>query len=242
MSRNTTWTISRDTGLGLTFLGTWFYDGQGFMVGRDLDITSVRDLDGASICLQTGTTTELNLTDWFRAQGLAFEPVVFETLDQTKQAFFGGRCDALTTDASGLAAIRANDAVNPQDWIILPDIISKEPLGPAVRRGDEDWAALTRWVMFALIEAEELGITSTNAPDMAANSTDPRVQRLLGVTGGFGERLGVSNRFARDAIEAVGNYGEIFARTVGPDTPLGLERGLNAQWTQGGLLYAPPFR
>ena len=242
LSRNTTWTLTRDASLGAHFAGTWFYDGQGFMVARKLGVKSAKELNGASVCVQPGTTTELNLADYFRAQNMKFQPVVIEALEEVNKAFFTGRCDALTTDASGLAAVRATNAPNPEDYVILPEIISKEPLGPMIRRGDDEWFAINKWVLFAALEAEEKGITSANVDDMAKNSKDPTVQRLLGTTGDMGQKLGLSNDWAHKMIKQVGNYGEMFDRNVGPKTPLKLERGVNALWTKGGLMYAPPIR
>ncbi|MEQ9814271.1 MAG: amino acid ABC transporter substrate-binding protein [Azospirillaceae bacterium] len=241
LSRNTTHTLSRDTSLGLNFAPITYYDGQGFMVPRDLGVTSALELDGATVCVQPGTTTELNLSDYFRANGMEFQPVVIESLDEVNAAFFAGRCDVYTTDASGLASIRATVAPNPADYAILPEIISKEPLGPAVRHGDDQWFDIVSWTVRALIEAEELGITSENV-DSFADTTNPSIQRLLGITAGMGEALGLEESWAHDAIAQVGNYGEIFERNVGVNTPLGLERGLNAQWTDGGLMYAAPAR
>ena len=241
LSRNTTWTLTRDTTLGLDFVGVTFYDGQGFMVPADLGVSSALELDGAAVCVQTGTTTEKNLTDFFRATGMSFEPVVFEGLEESKTAFFEGRCDAYTTDASGLASIRATDAPNPDDYVILPQIISKEPLGPAVRNDDSEWFDIVRWSVFATLQAEELGINSGNIDDMM-NSEDPNVQRVTGVAEGMGEALGLDEAWAYNIVSQVGNYGEIFEANVGVDTPLGFQRGINALWTDGGLMYAPPLR
>lgn len=239
LSRNTTWTLTRDVSLGMTFTGVTFYDGQGFMVPKSLGITSAKDLSGAEVCVQTGTTTELNLADYFRAQGMEFKPVVFESLEESIAAFFNGRCQVYTTDRSGLASIRSADAPNPDDYVVLPETISKEPLGPAVRRGDDEWFSIVRWVVFALIEAEEYGITSQNVDDMKANSTNPSIQRLLGASGEMGQLLGLDNDWAYRAIKQVGNYGEIFERNI---APIGLARGVNELWTKGGLMYAPPVR
>jgi general L-amino acid transport system substrate-binding protein len=241
LSRNTTWTLTRDTALGLDFAGVWFYDGQGFMVPKELGVTSALQLDGAAVCVQTGTTTEKNLTDFFRATGMSFQPVVFEGLEESKTAFFSGRCDVYTTDASGLASIRSTDAPNPADYVILPEIISKEPLGPAVRNDDSEWFDIVKWTLFAELDAEELGITSQNADDMM-NSEDPNVQRLLGAEPGMGEALGVEEDWAYNIVTQVGNYGEIFERNVGVNTPLGFQRGINALWKDGGLMYGPPIR
>lgn len=241
LSRNTTWTLTRDTSLGLNFVGVSFYDGQGFMVPTALGVTGASELDGATVCVQSGTTTELNLADYFRANGLSFEPVVIESIDEVNAAYFSGRCDVYTSDSSQLASLRSTVAPNPADHVILPEIISKEPLGPAVRHGDDEFFDVAKWVLMALLEAEEKGITSENIDGMM-DSTDPTVSRLLGTTPGMGEALGLPEDWAYQAIKQVGNYDEIFARNVGPDTPLGLERGLNALWTDGGLMYAPPAR
>lgn len=241
LSRNTTHTLSRDTSVGLDFAPVTFYDGQGFMVRKDLGVTSALELDGATVCVQPGTTTELNLADYFAANGMSFEPVVIEQLDQLNAAYFAGRCDVYSTDSSGLAGIRAGSAPNPDDYIILPEIISKEPLAPAFRHGDNQFGDVVRWTVYALIEAEELGITSQNVDEMK-NSDDQRIKRLLGVLPGHGEALGLSEDWAYNAIKSVGNYGEIYERNVGPNTSVGLERGLNALWTDGGLMYAPPAR
>jgi general L-amino acid transport system substrate-binding protein len=241
LSRNTTWTLQRDTDLGLNFTVVVYYDGQGFMVAKKLGVKSAKELNGATICVQPGTTTELNLADYFRANKLDFKPVVIEKLDEVESAFFSGRCDAYTTDRSGLAATRAARAPNPDDYVILPEVISKEPLAPAVRQGDDQWMDLVRWVIYALIEAEEKGITSKNVDDML-KSNDPGVKRLLGVTPGMGKSLGVDEKWAYNAIKMVGNYGEIFERNVGQGSPLKLDRGVNNLWTKGGLMYAMPIR
>ena len=241
LSRNTTWTLVRDSSLGMMFTGVTYYDGQGFMVPKSLKVTSAKQLKGATVCVQTGTTTELNLADFARANKLNIKPVVFESLEESKVAFFGGRCKAYTTDASGLASIRAKDAPKPDDYIILPELISKEPLGPAVRRDDVEWFTVVKWVVYALLEAEDFGVTQANVAEMKS-STDPNVQRLLGTTGDMGQKLGLNNDWAFNAIKAVGNYGEIFERNVGQKTPLKLTRGLNASWKNGGLMYAPPVR
>jgi general L-amino acid transport system substrate-binding protein len=241
LSRNTTWTLQRDTELGLNFTAVVYYDGQGFMVAKKLGVKSAKELNGATICVQPGTTTELNLADYFRANKIDFKPVVIEKLDEVESAFFSGRCDAYTTDRSGLAATRAARATNPDDYMILPEVISKEPLSPAVRQGDDQWNDLVRWVIFALIQAEESGITSKNVDDMV-KSDDPNIKRLLGVTPGAGKSLGVDDKWAYNEIKQVGNYGEIFERNVGRGSPLKLERGLNNLWTKGGLMYAMPVR
>jgi general L-amino acid transport system substrate-binding protein len=241
LSRNTTWTLQRDTDLGLNFTVVVYYDGQGFMVAKKLGVKNAKELNGATICVQPGTTTELNLADYFRANKLDFKPVVIEKLDEVESAFFSGRCDAYTTDRSGLAATRAARAPNPDDYVILPEVISKEPLAPAVRQGDDQWMDLVRWVIYALIEAEEKGITSKNVDDML-KSNDPGIKRLLGVTPGMGKSLGVDEKWAYNAIKMVGNYGEIFERNVGQGSPLKLDRGVNNLWTKGGLMYAMPIR
>ncbi len=242
LARVTTWTFTRDVDLKLTFAGINYYDGQGFMVPRALGVDSARDLDGASVCIQTGTTSELNLSDYFRVHDLRYEPVPIETNAEARQSYQAGRCDVYTTDASGLAATRATFA-NPSEHVILPEIISKEPLGPLVRHGDDQWADIVRWVLNALILAEELGVTRETVRDMAERGTDnPEINRLLGVSGEFGAMLGLDGDWAVNAIAANGNYAEIFNRFVGPDTDIGLDRGLNALWRDGGILYAPPFR
>ncbi|SPJ24990.1 amino acid ABC transporter substrate-binding protein [Palleronia abyssalis] len=242
LARNTTWTFSRDNDLGFEFNGINYYDGQGFLVPRDLGVTSAMDLDGATVCVQTGTTTELNLADFFRKNNISYEPVPIETNAEAQQQYLAGACDAYTTDASGLAATRATFEA-PGDHVILPEIISKEPLGPLVRHGDNEWGDIVRWTLNALIAAEEYGVTSANVEDMASAAGDsPEVNRLLGTEGNLGEMIGLESDWAVNAISAGGNYGEIFAQNIGEDTPIGLARGLNAQWTDGGLLYAPPFR
>ncbi len=241
LSRNTTWTISRDTDLGLNFTGVTYYDGQGFLVPKALGVSSATELDGATVCVQQGTTTELNLADYFRAKGMRLETKAYESYTETTQTFVKGVCDALTSDASQLAAIRANDTPNPDDYVILPDIISKEPLGPSVRHGDDQWFDVVKWSLFAMIEAEERGITQANVDEMLA-SPDPTIQRLLGVTGGMGQKLGIDDKWAYNIIKQVGNYGEVYDRTVGMNSALQLPRGLNALWINGGLQYAPPIR
>ncbi|HEV2100455.1 MAG TPA: amino acid ABC transporter substrate-binding protein [Stellaceae bacterium] len=241
LSRNTTWTLQRDTDLGLNFTAVVYYDGQGFMVAKKLGVKSAKELNGATICVQPGTTTELNLADYFRANKIEFKPVVIEKLDEVESAFFSGRCDAYTTDRSGLAATRAARASNPDDYVILPEVISKEPLSPAVRQGDDQWNDLVRWVIFALFDAEEKGITSKNVDDML-KSDDPDIKRMLGVTPGFGKSLGVDDKWVYNEIKLVGNYGEIFERNVGQNSPLKLARGLNNLWTKGGLIYGMPIR
>ena len=242
LSRNTTWTLSRDVDLKFTFNGVNYYDGQGFIVPKALGVSSALELDGATVCIQTGTTTELNLADYFRANNMSYEPVPIETATEARQKYLAEACDTYTTDASGLAANRAAFE-NPQDHVILPEIISKEPLGPLVRHGDEEWADIVTWVLNALIIAEEKGITKAEVTEMASGEvSDPEVARLLGVEGAYGEMLGLPADWAAKVIESVGNYGEIFDEYIGPDTAIGLERGLNALYTDGGILYAPPFR
>lgn len=241
LSRNTTWTLTRDTSLGLDFTGVTFYDGQGFMVPTSLGVSSVSQLDGAAICVQTGTTTEKNLTDFFRATGMSFQPVVFEGFEESVTAFINGRCDAYTTDASGLASIRVSNVENPNDYVILPEIISKEPLGPAVRNDDAEWFDIVRWTVYAMLNAEEAGITSENI-DSFKGSEDPNIARILGEEPGMGEAMGIDDAWAYNIISQVGNYGEVFERNVGTSTPLGFQRGINALWTQGGLMYGPPIR
>ncbi|HEX6015290.1 MAG TPA: amino acid ABC transporter substrate-binding protein [Geminicoccaceae bacterium] len=241
LSRNTTWTSSRDSALGLTFAGVNYYDGQGFLVKKELGVNSALELDGASVCVQAGTTTELNLADFFRANNMQYTPVVYENNDEVNKAYEAGRCDALTTDASGLYSTRVKLA-NADDHIVLPEIISKEPLGPAVRQGDEEWADIARWTLYAMIQAEEFDITSENVDQVKAESKNPDVQRFLGVIEEKGTELGLPNDFAYQVIKQVGNYGESFEANVGVDTPLKIERGLNALWTDGGLMYSMPFR
>jgi len=241
LSRNTTWTLSRDTANGLNFTVTTYYDGQGFMVKKDLDLKSALELEGATICVQTGTTTEVNLADYFRANNMKFTPVTIEKYEEVTAAYLSGRCDAITSDASQLAAIRANDTPDPADHVILPEIISKEPLAPAVRHGDDQWFDIVRWSIFATMEAEEKGVTSANVEE-AKKSTDPTVQRLVGATPGMGANLGLDEAWAFNIIKQVGNYGEIYERNVGMDSKLELPRGLNAMWTKGGLMYSPAFR
>src|SRR5688572_27558997 len=242
LSRNTTWTLTRDASLGLDFVGVTYYDGQGFMVPSKIKVTSAKSLKGADVCVQSGTTTEKNLNDYNKSNDLRMKPVVFEGLEASVKAFFSGRCQAYTTDASGLASIRNKEATNPDDYVILPDLISKEPLSPAVRRGDDEWFAIAKWVVFGLIEAEEYGITKDNVDKMLAESTDPAVLRMLGKSEDTGKLLGLDKDWMVRALKAVGNYGEIFERNVGPKTALNLPRGLNNLWNNGGLMYAPPIR
>ncbi|MEH6835787.1 MULTISPECIES: amino acid ABC transporter substrate-binding protein [Falsihalocynthiibacter] len=241
LARNTTWTFSRDVDLKFDFAGVNYYDGQGFMIPTALGVSSAKELDGATVCIQTGTTTELNLADYFRANNLSYEPVPIETNAEGQQQYLAGACDVYTTDASALAATRATFEA-PSEHIVLPEIISKEPLGPLVRHGDNEWADIVRWSLNALIAAEELGVTSANIEEMEASTTNPEIARLLGKEGNLGEMLGLDAGWAKAAIMAGGNYGEIFEQNIGQSTPIGIARGLNAQWTNGGLLYSPPFR
>ncbi|MCC8428416.1 amino acid ABC transporter substrate-binding protein [Reyranella aquatilis] len=239
--RTTTYTLTRDTALGFDFTGINYYDGQGFMVNKKLGVKSAKELNGATVCVQPGTTTELNLADYFRANKMTFKPVVIEKIEEVRAAFFAGRCDVFTTDASGLYATRAANAPTPDDYIILPEIISKEPLGPVVRHGDNQFADIVRWAFFAMLEAEEYGITSKNVDEML-KSDNPAIKRILGVTPGMGKALGVDEKWVYNIIKQVGNYGEVFDRNVGAGSPLKIARGQNALWTQGGLQYAPPIR
>ncbi len=241
LSRNTTWTLQRDAELGIDFGPVVYYDGQGFMVTKKLGVKSAKELSGATVCVQPGTTTELNLADYFRTNKMEYKPVVVEKLDELVAAFFGGRCDAFTTDRSQLAAVRVSRASNPDDYMILPEVISKEPLAPAVRQGDDQWRDVLDWVVYALIQAEESGITKANVDDML-KSDDPTIKRMLGVTPGMGKALGLDEKWAYNAIKLVGNYGEIFDRNLGAGSPLKLERGINNLWTKGGLQYAIPIR
>lgn len=240
LARNTTWTSSRDTQLGLNFAGVNYYDGQGFMVRKALKVNSALELNEASVCVQQGTTTELNLADYFRANNMKLKTVTFASSDEAIKAYDSGRCDAFTTDASGLYAERLRLA-NSADHIVLPEIISKEPLGPAVRHGDDQWFDVVKWTYFAMLNAEELGITSKNVDEML-KSTSPDVKRLLGAEGNFGEQLGLPKDWAYKIVKLVGNYGEVFDRNVGAGSPLKIDRGLNKLWSKGGLQYAPPVR
>lgn len=239
--RNSTWTFTRDTDLKFDFVAVNYYDGQGFMVKKDLGVSSAKELDGATVCIQTGTTTELNLADFFKANNISYTPVTVADDSEAQRQYVAGACDAYTTDASGLAATRATlpDADN---HIILPEIISKEPLGPVVRHGDNNWGDIVRWTFYALVAAEELGITSANVNEIGTSTVNPEIKRILGTEGDMGAMMGLDAEWAKRAIAANGNYGEIFAANIGESTPIGLARGLNAQWTQGGLMYAPPFR
>ena len=242
LSRNTTWTYSRDVDLKLTFLGVNYYDGQGFIVPASLGVNSATELEGASVCIQTGTTTELNLADFFRGNNMNYEPVPIETNAEARQNYLAGRCDVYTTDRSGLAATRAS-LDDPENHVVLPEIISKEPLGPLVRHGDDEWGDVVRWTLNVLIIAEEKGITKDNVRAMAAETQkDAEMNRMFGTEGEYGAMLGLSADWVVNVIAAVGNYGEIFEQYLGVNTDIGLERGVNALWTDGGLIYAPPYR
>ena len=240
LTRNTTQTLTRDTTQGMIGTGVNFYDSQGVIVKKDLNVKSAKELNGATVCVQPGTTTELNLADWFRANKIEFKPVVIEKLDEVVGAFVAGRCDAYTTDKSGLASTRST-LQNPDSYVILPEDFSKEPLGPMVRQGDEQWFNVVRWALFAMLELEEYGVTSANADEML-KSNNPNVQRILGVTPGMGKNLGVDEKWAYSIVKQVGNYGESYERNVGAGSPLKLPRGLNQQWTKGGIMYGWPIR
>ena len=241
LARNSTWSFSRDTDLKFDFVAVNYYDGQGFMVKKDLGVSSAKELDGATVCIQTGTTTELNLADFFKFNNISYTPVTVNDDSEAQRQYTAGACDAYTTDASGLAATRATLA-DAENHIILPEIISKEPLGPAVRHGDNNWGDIVRWTTYALIAAEEKGITAANIEEVAASTTDPEVKRILGSEGDLGAMMGLDAEWSKRAIAASGNYGEIFEANIGAATPIGLARGLNAHWTPGGLMYAPPVR
>jgi general L-amino acid transport system substrate-binding protein len=240
LARSTTWTIARDSSAGFSFVGVNYYDGQGFLVKKALGVKTAKDLGGATVCVQTGTTTELNLADFFRTNKLEYKPVVFEKVDEALRAYAANRCDAYTTDASGLYSVRLQLA-NPEEHIVLPDIISKEPLGPLVRQDDFQWFTIVKWVHFALLNAEELGVTKANV-DQMLSSPNPEIKRLLGKEGDYGKGLGLDNAWAYRIVKALGNYGEIFERNVGSGSRLKIDRGLNRLWTKGGLQYAPPIR
>ncbi|MBX2809625.1 MAG: amino acid ABC transporter substrate-binding protein [Cellvibrionaceae bacterium] len=240
LSRNTTWTHTRDTSLGLNFAGVSYYDGQGFMVSKNLGVKSALELDGAAVCIQAGTTTELNLADYFRANGMKYTAITFDTSDQTRAGFESGRCDMLTSDQSQLYALRIG-LKNPASAIVLPEVISKEPLGPVVRQGDDVWFNIVKWSMFALVEAEFLDIDSSNVSSMKTKG-NPAQKRFVGTEGDAGEKLGLTPSWAHDIVKQVGNYAESFERNVGAGSPLKISRGLNAQWNKGGILYSPPIR
>jgi general L-amino acid transport system substrate-binding protein len=241
LARNTTWTLSRDAALGLEFTGVNYYDGQGFMAKKELGVSSAKELDGASVCVQAGTTTELNLADYFRSNNLKYNAVVFENNDEVNKAYEAGRCDVLTTDQSGLYSTRVKLG-NIDEHVILPEIISKEPLGPSVRQGDSAWADVVRWSLYAMIQGEEFGITSANIDQIKADNKNPDIARFLGTSDELGKGLGLPNDFAYQVIKQVGNYGDSFERNVGMSTSLKIERGVNALWSKGGLMYAMPFR
>ncbi|OOV36746.1 amino acid ABC transporter substrate-binding protein [Candidatus Synechococcus spongiarum LMB bulk10D] len=241
LSRNTTWTISRDTSLGFDFVGVLYYDGQGFMVNNKLKVKSAKELNGATVCVQTGTTTELNLADYFKSNGMKYKLVAFENDDEVVKAYDAGRCDVLTTDQSGLYAVRTK-LKKPEDHVVLPDVIAKEPLGPLVRHGDHGWADLARWTFNALVEAEELGITQGNVDMMKKSAKSPLVRRFLGLDDNLGGKLGLSKEWAYQVVKHLGNYGELFEKNLGAKTPLKMARGLNALWTDGGMQYALPMR
>jgi len=242
LARDTTWTLTRDASLGLHFTSITYYDGQGFLVPKKIKVSSATQLKGATVCTQAGTSNEKNAADWFRAQNVPVKTLVFESFEASFKAFFSGRCQAFTTDVSTLAGLRNKEVPNPDDYVILPELISRSPLAPAVRRGDDEWFAIVKWVPYALIEAEELGITQANADQLKAESKNPQVQRLLGGGEDLGKLLGLDKDWALRAIKAVGNYGEVFDRNVGPKSALGLPRGLNNLWNKGGLMYAPPVQ
>ncbi len=241
LSRNTTWTQTRDSQLGLNFAGVNYYDGQGFMVSKELGVKSAKELDGAAVCIQAGTTTELNLADYFRLNGMSYTPVVFDTSDQTVKGFDAGRCDVLTSDQSQLYALRIKLS-NPNGAMVLPEVISKEPLGPVVAQGDDQWFNVVKWSLFAMLNAEEMGITSANVDGMKKDSKNPNVRRLLGLEGPRGKGLGLNDDWGYQVVKQVGNYGEAFDRNVGAGSPLKVSRGINALWSDGGLQYAPPMR
>lgn len=241
LSRNTTWTSSRDAAMGLNFTGVTYYDGQGFLVNKSLGVSSAKELDGATVCIQAGTTTELNLSDYFRANNLKYTPITYDTSDESAKSLESGRCDVLTSDQSQLYAQRIKLA-KPDDYVVLPEVISKEPLGPAVRQGDEEWFDIVRWALLAMVGAEELGLTSENVEEKAKTTKNPDVARLLGAEGEYGKDLNLPKDWAVQIVKQVGNYGEVFERNIGSGSPLKIERGLNALWTNGGLQYAPPVR
>ncbi|MBF0203279.1 MAG: amino acid ABC transporter substrate-binding protein [Desulfamplus sp.] len=240
LTRNATRTLSRESQLGLNFVTVNYYDGQGFMVPKSLGVKSAKELSGATVCVLQGTTTEQNAADYFKKNGMAWKPVVVESTPAIQQAFFSGRCDCMTSDASQLAGLRTS-APKPADYVLLPEVISKEPLAPAVRHGDDQWYDIVNFSVLAMIQAEEYGITSKNV-DAMLKTEDPEIKRFLGVTPGNGEALGLDEKFAYNIVKHVGNYGEVFDRNVGPSTPLAIERGMNALWTNGGLMYSPPFK
>ena len=241
LSRNSTWTLTRDASLGVVFTGINYYDGQGFMVPKKLKIDSIKKANGATVCVQSGTTSEKNVADYFAANGMKYKPVVFDTAEAITSAFFSGRCQVYTTDMSDLAGARTK-APKPDDYTILPQVISKEPLGPSVRRGDDEWFQIVRWTLFAMLEAEEDGLTQANVDEQKKDSKDPQVRRFLGVSEDTGKLLGLDKEWAYRIVKQVGNYGESFERNLGPKSPVGLPRGVNNLWDKGGLMYAPPIR
>jgi general L-amino acid transport system substrate-binding protein len=241
LSRNSTWTLTRDASLGIVFTGINYYDGQGFMVPKKVKIESAKKMNGATVCVQAGTTSEKNVADYFGANNMKYKPVVFDTAEAITSAFFAGRCQVYTTDMSDLAGARTK-APKADDYVILPEVISKEPLGPSVRRGDDEWFEIVRWTLFAMLEAEENGLTQANVDAQKASSKDPSVQRFLGVSEDTGKLLGLDKEWAYRVVKQVGNYGESFERNLGPKTPVALPRGVNNLWTKGGLMYAPPIR
>ncbi|MEO6744584.1 MAG: amino acid ABC transporter substrate-binding protein [Caldimonas sp.] len=241
LSRNSTWTLTRDASLGVLFTGINYFDGQGFMVPKKLKIDSAKKMNGATVCVQAGTTSEKNVADYFGANGMKYKSVVFDTAEAITSAFFAGRCQVYTTDMSDLAGARTK-APNADDYVILPQVISKEPLGPSVRRGDDEWFEIVRWTLFAMLEAEEHGLTQANVDEQKTSSKDPNVQRFLGVSEDTGKLLGLDAAWAHRIVKQVGNYGESFERNLGPKTPVALPRGVNNLWTKGGLMYAPPIR
>ncbi len=241
LSRNTTWTSSRDAGMGLVFTGVTYYDGVGFLVNNKLGVKSAKELDGATICIQAGTTTELNVADYFRGNNLKYTPITFDTSDESAKSLESGRCDVLTSDKSQLYAQRSKLG-NPKDYVVLPETISKEPLGPVVRRGDEDWRAIVEWTLFAMLNAEEAGVTSKNVEEQAKSTKNPDVGRLLGADGEYGKDLKLRKDWVVQIVKQVGNYGEVFERNLGKNTPLAIDRGQNALWNNGGIQYAPPVR
>ena len=241
LSRNTTWTLARDSALGLNFVGVNYFDGQGFMVRKDLGVKSARELAGVAVCVLIGTTTELNLSDFFRVNNMDFKPVKFETTEEVIAAYDAGRCDVYTADRSALAAQRLK-LKNAAEHMVLPETISKEPLGPAVRHGDDQWYDIVKWSLFLMVEAEEYGVTQANVDKLKAGTKNPVQRRILGIVGDLGKNLGVSNDWGYQIIKQVGNYGDVYERNVGPNTPVGLERGINAQWRDGGIQYAMPVR
>ena len=241
LSRNSTWTSSRDAAMGISFSGVTYYDGQGFLVNKKLGVTSAKELDGATVCIQAGTTTELNLSDYFRANGLKYTPITYDTSDESAKSVEAGRCDVLTSDQSQLYAQRIKLAA-PSEYVVLPEVISKEPLGPAVRQGDDEWFKIVRWTLFAMLNAEELGVDSQNVVETAKTTKNPDIARLLGTEGEFGKDLKLPKDWAVQIVKQVGNYAEVFNRNVGAGSELKIDRGLNALWNKGGLQYAPPVR